>query len=158
MHFLKKLVFPFAFICGVSIFIFLYFEGNHHNKNLIVLVAYVASILLLYFYSIAIIVGKLDLFEVDEAVSSVVLFFLVMVLMISIFASAWFYFETFTKSEITLLMDSFYLSTIAFTTVGYGDYVINNPAGKLLLLTEALLGTTHTASFLAIVFLKLKKP
>jgi hypothetical protein len=53
------------------------------------------------------------------------------------------------------LIDYFYYEIMTFTTVGYGDIVPLTAPGKLLAICTALLGFTHSVTFVALVLLAL---
>ena len=49
------------------------------------------------------------------------------------------------------LIDYLYYEIMTFTTVGYGDIVPSTAQGKLLAMCTALLGATHSVTFVALV-------
>lgn len=87
------------------------------------------------------IIGYLALGPVFR-VSTLFLLVLYIVLIIEWFASCYRYFglydHTYTLVHSGLI--SIYFSTITFTTLGYGDFVPANAAGRALAATESLIG------------------
>ena len=75
-------------------------------------------------------------------VSTLLILVLYIVLIIEWFASCYRYFGLFDHSY-AIVHDgliSIYFSTVTFTTLGYGDYVPANSAGRALAAAESLIG------------------
>lgn len=54
-------------------------------------------------------------------------------------------------------LDLWYFSMSTFSTVGYGDMVVNNMVGKLLVSIEVFLGVTMGASWASVLFRKMSR-
>ena len=83
--------------------------------------------------------------------------------LIIIFASYIAYFNLYLQGAISGytpmmhedLFDPFYMSATTFTTVGIGDVFPQGFAGKFLVATEALVGVTHSVSFVALLMVRI---
>jgi hypothetical protein len=74
------------------------------------------------------------------------------------FAAGWYTFGFFQPSSLATgqtylptLTDAVYFSAITLTTVGYGDYLPSNTAGKMLAAIQVVTGTMHMVAFLALM-------
>ena len=113
----------------------------------------------LYFAFLHSLSTKLDEFGSKDVLSAILIYVIFTMLLVILFASVW------LKVKLRLgadqknpsLIDAIYFSVVTFSTIGFGDVVPANNLGKLLLIAEAMLGTTHAAVFIAILFSKLKK-
>lgn len=54
-------------------------------------------------------------------------------------------------------VDLWYFSMITFSTLGYGDMIVTNMAGKVLVSIEVFLGVTMGASWASIIFRKMSR-
>lgn len=54
-------------------------------------------------------------------------------------------------------IDVWYFSMATFSTVGYGDLVVNNMLGKLLVSLETFFGVTMAASWASVIFRKMSR-
>ena len=103
--------------------------------------------------------AKADL-EHKDIFKVVATYFLLNIIIIAWFAFAGLSFDGYNCgkncSDVNLI-DAFYYSTVSFTTIGFGDILPTNNAGKILLIIEALIGSLNTAVFISVAFLKFKK-
>ncbi|WP_373598089.1 potassium channel family protein [Paraclostridium bifermentans] len=61
------------------------------------------------------------------------------------------------KSMLKDYLDLWYFSMATFSTVGYGDMVVNNILGKLLVSLEVFFGVTMAASWASVIFRKMSR-
>jgi ion channel len=82
---------------------------------------------------------------------------------IIIFASYITYFSLYIQNSTVInqpmlhedLFDPLYLSATTFTTLGIGDLLPAGFAGKFLIATESLIGTTHAVSFVTLLLVRI---
>jgi len=98
-----------------------------------------------------------------ESLGCVVLYCFVSLLLILLFALGWAVFRNFGPSELLARrayvpnnIDALYFACVGFSTVGFGDLVPINPAGKLFLSFQALLSSVHLVAFFAFLLTKRK--
>lgn len=65
-------------------------------------------------------------------------------------------FSSFSEA-IKNYVDLWYFSMITFSTLGYGDMVVINMAGKMLVSIEVFLGVTMVASWASVIFRKMSR-
>lgn len=95
-------------------------------------------------------------------IGAVCLFLFSNILLIFMFAVGWQRFGLFGPSGGCFpdpdFLDSLYFSTTTFATVGFGDFIPCNRSGKILLITESLIGSTHFGIFITIIFSRVIYP
>jgi len=90
---------------------------------------------------------------------AIVLYLLISFFYITFFALFYVFYDAVRASGSTCncsindVVDAYYFSVATFTTLGFGDYVPYTEVGKIIVLSEALLGSAHTV-FFVLVFLK----
>ena len=166
-EYIKKKASEFkSVLISVGLFLTIhYFIGiGRFDKNILWLFVYGVLILFAY-YSVLQLIVKMDEFNSKHLLFALFLFFVLSLLLVGAFSLAWLDFNLFAcvLSDTSLcgscdsIDSAFYFSTVAFTTIGFGDYIPIGSYGRLLLSFEGIVGITHSTAFLSIVLLKLKQ-
>ena len=124
------------------------------------LIIYSLVIIFFYFSIIHSISNSKEDLEHEDIFKTVCTYILLNISIITFFAYAGLSFNSFNCGENCSnikLIDAFYYSTVSLTTIGFGDILPVNNAGKILLIIEALIGSVNSVAFISIVFLKFKK-
>ena len=151
----------FAVILSMIGTLWIYYGSQMPSNWLLFL--YLAIIVFFYFSVIHSISNSSKNLKHEDIFRVVCTYFLLNFSIIAWFAFAGISFNSFEcdanclSSNMNKLVDAFYYSTVSFTTIGFGDIVPINTAGKLLLIVEALISSVNSAMFISIVFLKFKK-
>ncbi|MBS4097562.1 MAG: two pore domain potassium channel family protein [Sulfuricella sp.] len=124
-----------------------------------VLCVYIIALLCLYASMVHVVAVYLEPQQRGGEMGALALFFITSVLLVGGFGIAWDVFKNFAAANSNALpseIDAFYFSVVAFTTLGFGDFVPINNAGKILVSIEALMGATHMVAFFSIVVGRVK--
>ena len=163
-----KKIYEFKFVlisAVVMVLSLLYIKMNSIQPNTDMLTytcltLYLLAILSFYFSLIYLISNAVPDLVVKDIFTTVLLYFALALVLILFFAFAWDVFKAYKCSPACLdtgFVNPFYFSAVAFTTIGFGDILPKNDVGKWLIITQALIGTTHSAVFVSVLFLKFKK-
>lgn len=110
--------------------------------------------------------GKQYFGEHTEEIGAILLAAVWPAIIIGLFAIGWSEFPRtfsanlqgdFTGLQSSLLTNAFYISTITFTSTGYGDFVPVGIIGRWYAVMESFLGHIHAAVFFAVVFSRIER-
>ncbi|WP_164521502.1 potassium channel family protein [Iodobacter ciconiae] len=132
------------------------------NKSGIALQIFIAAIYLNYLSFVFSIAQGQRLSKGISPAGAVCLFLFSNMLLIFMFAVGWQRFALFGPGGSCLpepgFLDSLYFSTTTFATVGFGDFIPCNRSGKILLMAESLIGSTHFGIFITLIFSRVIYP
>jgi len=165
--FLNTLPLTIPMLLPLMVYLFSDYIGNH------AIIYYGIGIIFAYFVSLFTVIFKLEggnIYWGDSTndMFSIMIFLGWSILIIIMFGIGWHGFypdaHNFTLAATVPgvydgnykieYLDSFYFSTVTFTSVGYGDFIPRNYFGKLLSCEEAFIGHVHTVVFFSIIIAK----
>ncbi len=127
----------------------------------------VYCVLLLLFYSSVIFTMSRYVHVHDKEllfqdVLFILIYCVIWILIVFLFAIGWNVFGNFGlpstcfpgMPKMPYMIDALYFSSVAFSTVGFGDFVPCNPAGKLFLSFQVFVSSIHLVTFFSLLLNK----